>query len=215
MRSLPDALDEDTTLVSGLPGSVRVLVIDSQVDQLVHVCGNDGAIKYMHQSVLQHLNPLVSLQLEVVQVIVVDVNLMAEIGTLTLLDADEAVASEEAQGLVSARKRVPVDAGSSHRARLVQMHRGLAVVLRPRRLVVLLVPVDHVAPQFGVSLHPFSHQRQPEGHFDDPVSDDLHPLEELLVRVDGLCEKGLEPLGCKAAVDRRVGHYCRLQHVLE
>ena len=133
--------------------------MDSQVDQLVHVCGDHGGVKYVHQSVLEHLNPLVSLELEVVQVIVVDVNLMAEIGTLTLLDADEAVASEEAQSLVSARKRVPVDAGSRDRARLVQMHRGLAVVLRPGRLVVLLVPVDHVAPHLGLSVHPLSHQR--------------------------------------------------------
>ena len=104
MRSLPDAFNEDTALVSGFPGRVRVLVIDSQVDQLIHVCGDHGAIKYEHQSVLQHLNPLVSLELEVVQVIVVDVNLMAKIGTLPLLDADEAMASIEAQSLVSARK---------------------------------------------------------------------------------------------------------------
>ena len=159
MRGLPDTLNEDTALVSSLPGSVVVLVIDSHVDQLVHVSGDHGAIKYVHQSILKHKNPLVSLQLEVIQVVVVDVNLVAKIGTLTLLDADEAMASKEAQGLVSARKRVPVDAGSSYRARLVQMHRGLAVVLRPGRLVVLLVPIDHISPQLGVSLHPLSHQR--------------------------------------------------------
>lgn len=101
VRSFPDALDEDATLISSLPILSVLLAVIADVAEFIHVSGNDGWNENVHMPILEYLDSLIFLQLEIVQMIVVNVNLVAQIYALSLLDLDQRVSAHEVRTLVS------------------------------------------------------------------------------------------------------------------
>ena len=144
--------------------------------------------------VFKHLHLLILLQLEVIQVIVVDVNLMTQIDSLSLLNLDQRVPSHEVCTSVPAWIRETEPTGLNVALRLVQAHLLVPVlILGHGRLRILLVPLNHEAPYVWVSMHPITHELETESDFDDPIGHDLHPLEVALV-VRYCLEEDFEPL---------------------
>ena len=108
MRCFPDALNEDSALVSGFPHLRIVLAVEAHVAEFIHVRGDGGWDEDVHVPVLEDLDSLIFLQFEVVQMIVVNVDLVAQIRHLSLLDLNQVIASHKVHSLVSVRIRVPV-----------------------------------------------------------------------------------------------------------
>ena len=101
VRSFPDALDEDATLISSLPILSVLLAVIADVAEFIHVSGIDSWNENVHMPILEYLDSLIFLQLEIVQMIVVNVNLVAQIYALSLLDLDQRVSAHEVRTLVS------------------------------------------------------------------------------------------------------------------
>ena len=138
---------------------------------------------------------------------------MAQIWRLSLLNLNQAVLSVEVESLIASVEPEPIETVPGALVRLVEHDLAIDVLLH-RRLAVLLVPVDHVAPQLSVCLHPLSHERNARGDLNDPVSDDLHPLEVTLIVTDHTCEEVLEVWtnGLRVEWRARLGS---LEHVLK
>ena len=105
---LPNALDEDSALVSSFPGLMVILVVEADVAEFVHVRGDYSREENVHMPVFKDLNLLIFLQFKVVQMIVINVNLEAKIGCLSLLDLNQGVTSHEIRSLVPVQVGKPV-----------------------------------------------------------------------------------------------------------
>ena len=159
MGRLPDALNEDSSLVSSLPILLNLLIVEADIAKFIHIRGDYGRVENVHLSIVQNHDSLVFLEFEIIQMVVVNIKLMAEIRCVTLLDLDERVASHEVGALVPVRVRVSVVAGASMVTWLIEPHQGIAVlILGQWALGVLLVPLDHVVPLARVGLHPVAHE---------------------------------------------------------
>ena len=90
MGRLPNALNEHSTLVSGFPSLRELPLVLWEADraQFVHVNRNDSAHEHTHMPVVEDLNLLVLLKLEIVQMVVVNIDLLAQVNELALLDLD-------------------------------------------------------------------------------------------------------------------------------
>lgn len=178
MRVLPDAFNEDDSLVSGLPLGVFGRVVVADVAQLVHLSHDRSLREDVHLTVFQDVHFLVFNQLIVIEMIVVDVGFSAQISDLALLDLNEDVFAIEVKRLVSplceSLARLTIS-----RVHLVQddfVTVSVNLLLHGRELV-LLKPVYQVSPAVQMTNHPLGHQRNSLSDFDDPVNDDFHPLE--------------------------------------
>jgi len=99
---LPNTLDENAALVSRLPILCLLLVVDADVAKLVHVRGDRGRGEDVQVPVLKHLDLLILLELEVIQMVVININLVAQINRLALLYLDKGVSAHEVGASVSA-----------------------------------------------------------------------------------------------------------------
>lgn len=193
VAGLPNAFDKDAAFVSGLPILEGIVVKAADVAQFVHISGHNGRDEHVHLPALKQVHFLVTLKLEVVQMVVVEVDLVTQVIDLALLNLNERVSTVEAESLVAALVAVSVYADVLDLARSSallesQALRALVVVLHGRFLV-LLEPLNEETPRVGVGCHPIAHERHALGHLDYPVDQDLHPLEVPLVGDDNVKEK--------------------------
>ena len=89
MRVFPSTLNEDVSFVCGLPLGVLGAIIVANVTKLVHLSHHRGTRENVHLTVVENLDFLVFNELVVVQVIVINIYLIFEIGDLSLLDLNE------------------------------------------------------------------------------------------------------------------------------
>ena len=122
--------------------------------------------------------------------VVVDIDLVAQIFCLSLLYLDQRVSSHEVCTSVPTRIGEPKSAWIGIGPRLVQTNLAIPVlVLGHGWLRILLVPVNHESPHIWISLHPVAHELESEGDFYYPIGYDLHPLVVALVVIHSLCEE--------------------------
>ena len=119
-------------------------------------------------------------------------------------------------GPITHRVWIPIPWLLGLHARLSQAHAAVAVlVLGHWRLWILLKKFYKIGPKVRCGLHPFTHERQAEGNFDDPICDNFGPQVEDSLRMNNLLEEYFEPLWCKLTQKRRVWHTSWFQKMLE
>lgn len=157
-------------------------------------------------AVLHHEHLLVSVELKLVQMVVVNIDLFTQIWQLirALLQLNQHVLAVEAERRVAAAVE-PVHAALRDVVRLVKKHCLAAVLLINWWARVLLEPVNEVGPGLGVGLHPLSHHGNAKADFNDPVDNALHNLIEHSLLQDLLLEEVFEhaslvDLHCKQGV---------------
>ncbi len=89
MRVFPSTLNEDVSFVCGLPLGVLGAIIVANVTKLIHFSHDSRTRESVHLTVIENLDFLVFDELVVVQVIVVNIYLIFQIGDLSLLDLNE------------------------------------------------------------------------------------------------------------------------------
>ena len=217
MRCFPDALNEDSTLIGGFPQLIITLVvIEADVAEFVHFRGDSSRGEFVHVPVHEDLDPLVFLQFVVVQMIVVNVDLAAQVRRLSLLDLNQGVASHEVHSLVPVRILIPVLAWAHIVLRLVESDSCVSVlVIRHGHVKVLLKPFDHEVPTLCIGPHPILNKRHAKSNLNDPVSDNLNPLVVGQILLHDILKEDFKPILSQLAEEWRVVDDRGLKHMLE
>jgi len=152
VRCIPDSLDKDTSTVGGFPNILNVY-------KFIHCRPDLVWDELIHKTALHDIDILVCLDLHIIQMIVVDVNLVAQVDNLSLLDLYQAVFAVKIESLISDEIISVITSLlwvlTTSISWLFKHDVGSFVLLG--REVVFFEPHEKEAPSFEVRLHPVTH----------------------------------------------------------